>query len=644
MWSLEQFKSAASRSGIARFPDGPRLEFYWSFDVKAKRAALWEYVSDTSRFNRHLGMSARTQTERKGEVSVTTSLLGFRQEWIEAPWNWISGQNLSTSRSYTRGIAREVYSVIHLSGEDADPHRTVHVFFSWIPRNRIWSWFLSATAPLLKKQFGALYEKIDLHLVAAESSDRAPVNALYLAPEALSESAEALLCQARATLIKKSFDEALVDHLVQYVRECDSIELASIQVIPLSERWGVNRRDLLRLMLTAASIGILRISWQVICPHCRGSRFSASSLGVIPEASSCDACAIDFGTDETDAIEVTFHVHSSIRKVEDLLFCAAEPAKKPHILLQIGIEPGQEVSANLELTPGSYRIRQKGRPETHTLEMRKPTETHAGEVSGETNRSLIRWLSGDSSRNSITGLSLQVLFANESAVPALVAIERVERDFRALRPSEVLSMPEFRHLFSSEHLALNVKLYLEEQTILFTDIVGSTQFYAESGDAKAFARVSNHFHEVFGEIERQGGVVVKTIGDAVMASFSTPSDAIAAARDIQGLFHSERRDTPLRLRISIHSGPVLAVHLNTGVDYFGGTVNLAAKIQSGARGGEIAVSEAVYSRVLSPGTPAQGGVEFSVECRSQSRDVPIPIRIYVITPRASVAETLDQVS
>jgi class 3 adenylate cyclase len=126
--------------------------------------------------------------------------------------------------------------------------------------------------------------------------------------------------------------------------------------------------------------------------------------------------------------------------------------------------------------------------------------------------------------------------------------------------------------------------------VLFTDIVGSTKFYAVVGDPIAFVEVKKHFAEVYAAVAQHSGAVVKTIGDAVMAAFSDPVAAVRAAAAVHRKFPAGQG---LRLRVSINTGPCIAVNLNSGIDYFGGTVNTAAKLQRSASAGEVALSETV---------------------------------------------------
>jgi len=139
--------------------------------------------------------------------------------------------------------------------------------------------------------------------------------------------------------------------------------------------------------------------------------------------------------------------------------------------------------------------------------------------------------------------------------------------------------------------------------------------------------VKNHFGEVFPVVAKHRGAVVKTIGDAVMAAFSDPLDAVKASRDIHACFAPGRTDSDTRLRISLNSGPCIAVKLNTGVDYFGQTVNLAAKLQSLAESWQVALSESV---LRAPGVAAwlekEGAKMEDVTFASKALRAPLPVK------------------
>jgi class 3 adenylate cyclase len=87
--------------------------------------------------------------------------------------------------------------------------------------------------------------------------------------------------------------------------------------------------------------------------------------------------------------------------------------------------------------------------------------------------------------------------------------------------------------------------------------------------------------------------VVKTIGDAVMATFIKPEHAIVAGlrmRAAMDALNKQRRSNDLIVKIGIHEGPCLAVTLNERQDYFGQTVNIAARVQSLSTSQEIHIT------------------------------------------------------
>jgi class 3 adenylate cyclase len=133
-------------------------------------------------------------------------------------------------------------------------------------------------------------------------------------------------------------------------------------------------------------------------------------------------------------------------------------------------------------------------------------------------------------------------------------------------------------------------------TFLFSDLKGSTELYERVGDLVAFDIVKEHFRVLNEIIASEKGAVVKTIGDAVMATFATPDRAVSAAirmREAMSDLGAQRQEQNLLLKMGIHEGPCLAVTLNEQQDYFGQTVNLAARVQGLAASRAIVVTEQV---------------------------------------------------
>ncbi len=161
-------------------------------------------------------------------------------------------------------------------------------------------------------------------------------------------------------------------------------------------------------------------------------------------------------------------------------------------------------------------------------------------------------------------------------------------------PADQSDVP--RHLPAPTRSTYDQRLKITSLTFLFTDLKGSTALYERVGDLVAYDLVRQHFHVLYEIVAAEAGAIVKTIGDAVMATFVTPDRALAAAlkmREAMTRINAERANEDLLLKIGIHEGPCLAVTLNNSQDYFGQTVNMAARVQGLASSRAIFVTQPV---------------------------------------------------
>jgi class 3 adenylate cyclase len=178
--------------------------------------------------------------------------------------------------------------------------------------------------------------------------------------------------------------------------------------------------------------------------------------------------------------------------------------------------------------------------------------------------------------------------ASRRVLPSLlVADDRLHQVLARRRPfltaKRLLTNQTFRDLYGTDTLDIEQRLKITSLTFLFTDLKGSTSLYERVGDLVAYDLVRAHFQVLNRIVAAEAGAVVKTIGDAVMATFATPDRAMAAAirmrEAIQELGDARKRQDHLTLKIGIHEGPCLAVVLNDRQDYFGQTVNIASRVQ-----------------------------------------------------------------
>jgi class 3 adenylate cyclase len=172
----------------------------------------------------------------------------------------------------------------------------------------------------------------------------------------------------------------------------------------------------------------------------------------------------------------------------------------------------------------------------------------------------------------------------------------------ALTGERVIAMPAFRRLCPEQLLRPGDNAEIGWIAIMFTDLQGSTKLYDALGDATAYNLVRDHFAFLSDRVQRNHGFVVKTVGDAVMAAFSRPDDAVRAALAIQddvASFNSARRGgksaTPIVLKLGLHAGSCVAVTTGEVLDYFGSVVNTASRLEHQCRGGEVIISDAVLA-------------------------------------------------
>ena len=136
-----------------------------------------------------------------------------------------------------------------------------------------------------------------------------------------------------------------------------------------------------------------------------------------------------------------------------------------------------------------------------------------------------------------------------------------------------------------------------ELAVVFADVVGSTHIYEVMGDQRAREMVSTCIDVMRVATEQFGGTVIKTMGDEVMATFTSADDALNAASQMQRqiILHSQLqvRGQPVALRIGCHFGPVVLENR----DVFGATVHTANRMTSQAKGGQIVTTAATCERL-----------------------------------------------
>jgi class 3 adenylate cyclase len=360
-------------------------------------------------------------------------------------------------------------------------------------------------------------------------------------------------------------------------------DLAHLKPKLLAREFGVAQRQAIEACLAAVSAGLLSMKWDLLCTNCRGPKLSAVALSELPRGAHCPSCNIDYDRDFERNVELSFSPAPAIRPLMAGGYCLSGPMATPHVPVQVLLQPGERRSVDLTLPPGKYRLR--------TLH---PGTTTDVEHDGRAFPGL---------RATATGVEAlppdepgKIAFVNDAGFELAALVEDRTWTKEALTVPEVVSLQAFRDLFAEATLRPGDEAAVGQVALLFTDLRGSTALYERVGDAKAFNLVREHFAFLASIVRDHDGAVVKTIGDAVMASFGDPADAVKAALAMQARiagFNHERGAGDLVLKIGVHVGASVMVSLNERLDYFGSTVNMAARLQGQSEGGDIVLSRAV---------------------------------------------------
>lgn len=163
----------------------------------------------------------------------------------------------------------------------------------------------------------------------------------------------------------------------------------------------------------------------------------------------------------------------------------------------------------------------------------------------------------------------------------------------ALTAHRVTTLQAFRDLFTEEVLRPGDNVEIDYVTLMFTDLKGSTALYERIGDPQAYSLVREHYAIIGKAVRTHNGAIVKTIGDAIMAAFANPTDALRCGIQLHDdftRFNSTSGREPITIKLGLHVGRCISVTLNNRLDYYGTAANKAARLEGQSQGGDIVMS------------------------------------------------------
>ncbi|MGT2472142.1 DUF5939 domain-containing protein [Paraburkholderia terrae] len=432
----------------------------------------------------------------------------------------------------------------------------------------------------------------------------------------------------------RAWSPRVISKFETLIRSGDEVSVYRANPLIFARDRGVAEAESIDLFLHAARAGLVDMHWDILCPHSGLVLESFGKLRALRSHFVCGLCDIDGQTDLDDFIEVSFSVSPQVRRLalHDIDNLSIEDLHWNLKFTNSGRLPGGQTRF-VDILRGFVRG-MSYLPPGMTTTLR--SEIGPGALSGvnvQTQAGFMLPVVDSPAAVPTPNIPtiVRITYDGQRFTPAVSGVPSGPAVFEVNNtgpkrgslllinwPPEIVAMPEkptlefdpyvsggmlltrqtFRKLFRSERVDEDEGLGIRQVTFLFTDLKGSTALYELLGDLNAYALVREHFAFLDEVARRHAGVIVKTIGDAVMAAFSRPVDTVAAALDILqeiGHFNREHGEPAIILKMGAHCGPSIVVTLNENLDYFGQTVNIAARVQSFADAGEICLTEALYT-------------------------------------------------
>jgi len=460
------------------------------------------------------------------------------------------------------------------------------------------------------------------------------------------------------TTLRQAADPQTVERIENVVKHGSDRDLNRINALAFANAHHLDEEKTIAAFLHAARMGAFEMTWNVLCPGCGGVLDTGATLKTVDrDTYHCALCAAGYEPTLDEMVEVTFTVSPRVRSIG-----AHDPDRLPPLeyYRQIFFSSGVDLPEDFEKRFGRIllEIIELDPDEKAFVSVQLPAQfviifdavTHSaqfidvqGEPTGE-RQNLSMVISRTHVLNETITLRpgpLRITLENHTdrrVVPNVcIAGDDLHDLLGRRRPfltaTRLLTNQSFRDIYRTDTLDVDQRLKITSLTFLFTDLRGSTALYERVGDLAAFDLVRAHFRVLHEIVAAEAGAVVKTIGDAVMATFPSPDRAVAAAlrmREAMSRLNAEHGSEDLLLKIGFHEGPCLAVNLNDRQDYFGQTVNIASRVQGLADPNVILTTETIVGDAHVSEILRDGGIT-SVSRMAELQGIGREVRIFALS-------------
>jgi serine/threonine protein kinase len=436
--------------GLRLYPETPDkfhpavrgYDFQWTLNATTKE--LWPLVSDTDRFNQAIGLPAPTfsydHSGSQRKIFASANFNGMKVRWREHPFQWILEREMSVLREFESGPFEWVTSTVELHPLAGNRTRLIHCF-QVKPRG----WFGKLMTPIqfnfmTKRSLNRVYAQLEE--IANDKSCGYACDVSFSKPIKLSPAQQKLLMGRQEELATHVSNRKLTLEFAEFLGTVSDAFAARIRPIPLAEKLNCSLEESLQICLRGVEVGLVNMSWDVICPVCRISASNVSSLTRVQGHSHCEVCNLDFEVDFSKSVEVIFSVHPEIRQIELKTYCIGGPFHAPHVIAQNRLLANQFVDVGTVFAPGNYEICGPQIIQQTAIKVRQDAIASRAEV-------VIGGVSATQLPDLQPGAAC-IHIENESQSEILVRLEQAADREASVTAATACQLPLFRQLFPAE--------------------------------------------------------------------------------------------------------------------------------------------------------------------------------------------------
>lgn len=575
-------------------------KYQFEFELDASVYQLWPLVADSDRFNRAMGLPApdykfsRRPPGHAGfsqpqAVFAEARFNGMKVRWQEHPFEWIFQRQMSVLREFDAGPFEWFTSTIHLAPLVDDRTRVTHQI-QVVPRGLLGRIMVFIQFGVLTRStLGRIYQR--MAEIATDQSSAYVCHAPFGKPVQLTARQSKRLVQQTRSLGKQTGRVGLAERLADFLTTVADPAAARIRPIPFSKVLGCSTEDAIEFCLSAVSLGVLDMTWDVLCPVCRIASSNEPSLQSIAAHSHCEYCDQTFAVDFSRSVEVIFRAHPEIRQLDTKVYCIGGPFHSPHVIAQNRLKPGTQVEIGTRLKEGRYEIRSPQLDRSVAVQVSSQSEADVLERIGIT----LGPHDQTDARFQLTEGTVCLAVKNEHNAELLTRLEtRSPRD-DAVTAAWICQQPAFqkqfpeqiihaRQLYERKHVYLLLLKYMDADGLLKS--IGDIRFRSAWSELQA-----DLCNAADGQLQS-----LEDSPDHLLIAGATLSVLI---RQLQLALNKLSDVSPLEAGLfacAINAGEVMVGHDKGRLQYFGETVRATSKLSNQIRAGHMIVPESLTTQ------------------------------------------------